>query len=58
MTEVLFISWMLSGTILSLVLTAITKQPMLSAIAGFLVAPALPAVLIYAAVSTYIESRK
>ena len=58
MTEVLFISWMLSGTILSLIFTAITDQPMLSAIFGFLVAPALPAVLIYAAVSTYIESRK
>lgn len=58
MTDALFISWILSGTILSLVLTAVTKQPMLSAIAGFLMAPALPAVIIYAAISTYVESRK
>lgn len=58
MTDVLFISWMISGTILSLVFLAITKQPMLSAIAGFLMAPALPAILIYAAISTYLEGKE
>ena len=49
---------MIAGTLLSFILMGITKQPMLSAILGFLVAPALPAVLLYAAISTYVESRE
>jgi hypothetical protein len=57
MTEVLFISWMIAGTVLSFILLAITKQPILSAIAGFLMGPVLPIILIYAAISTYAESK-
>lgn len=57
MTDILFISWMIAGTLLSLIFMAITKQPMLSAILGFLVAPALPVILIYVAISTYLESK-
>jgi hypothetical protein len=57
MTDILFISWMIAGTLLSFILMGITKQPMLSAILGFLVAPALPIILIYAAISTYLEGK-
>jgi hypothetical protein len=58
MTDILFIYWMIAGTLLSFILLAITKQPMLSAIVGFLMGPVLPAVLLYAAISTYVESRE
>lgn len=58
MSDILFAYWMISGTILSLVFLAISKQPMLSVIAGFLMAPMLPIVIIYAAINTYLESKE
>jgi len=57
MTDILFISWMIAGTVLSLIFMAITKYPMISAIFGFLMAPALPVILLYVAISIYLESK-
>ena len=51
----LFACWMIAGTILGIFLSIIGKNTTIGVVLGFVVAPLLPAVLIWALIDTYVK---
>lgn len=55
LSDVLFFGWMISGSILTLILLIPTKNVVASSIFGFMLAPLLPFVLVYAIIKVCLE---
>lgn len=55
LSDVLFFGWMISGTLLSLILLIPTKDIVTSSIFGFMLAPFLPVVIVYAIIAVCLE---
>jgi len=55
LSDALFAGWMISGTILTLILLIPTKNVVAATIFGFMLAPMLPIVVVYAIIKTCLE---
>lgn len=55
LSDVLLVGWIISGSILSLILMIPTKDMVASMLFGFMLAPLLPVVLIYAIIAVCLE---
>lgn len=61
MSDILFIAWMISGAILGVVFSILGKNTTFGTITGFLVAPAIPLIVLYilvVAVAEHIYSKR
>lgn len=55
LSDVLLVGWIISGSILSLILLVPTKNMVASMLFGFMLAPMLPIVIVCAIIKTYLE---
>lgn len=58
MSDIILIAWLAVGSTLSIIFSLIGKNAIFGTLLGFMLAPMLPLVLLYAGLETYFKHRK
>jgi len=54
MSDMLFVLWMITGSILGIILSIMGKNTTIGMVAGFVAAPMLPFIILWAAIDYYV----
>ena len=57
MSDMLFVLWMITGSILGIILSIMGKNTTIGMVVGFAAAPLLPFIILWAAIDTYVKHR-